>query len=489
MSPAPQLLQMGSGPSPEGSVEAEFMGQLQDFMGSAEQDVTTGDESRKPPEQVKKQELPPQSVIVAIFAAMLPTPQPAGFGLPSAGDQAGPAPNTPDATQAPSVKVDAAADLEIVAPTPSTKSVASGPDTQLAFALRLVDRMVEPAIRQPLQALVQRPDAAAQITPATPRPIAPAVEAGATAQPNPAPIAAPATAAQITLATPRPIAPAVEATVASQPIRSGAAMPQTAATSAPPVEVAPQTPDSGSSMSDRGAQKQQVPRKAEPRPERPAAGQQTLPAVERAIENAPGLLRRVAPAAQVSAPKEIPVQTAGPAPTDASPLAMRPPAPSSSVAAAVSTEHVSAAPPAVPLKTAPEVTEISLSVPLGQADSGAEERVAIRMVQRGAEIHVSVRAPDHEVAQSLRQDLSRLASSLDEAGFRAEAWRPGVASVAAPSSAQAQRDLSQDTPHRGATGPDPRSGGQHGQGSGEQKRRQQDERPRWVAELEQHRNR
>jgi hypothetical protein len=102
---------------------------------------------------------------------------------------------------------------------------------------------------------------------------------------------------------------------------------------------------------------------------------------------------------------------------------------------------------------------------------------------------VSVRTPDRDVAQAMRQDLNRLASSLEDAGFRSESWRPSVHEVAGPAQTQAQRQFSQDAPDRGAGGHDRQSNGDGGRGPGEQKRRQQDDRPKWVAELERQRNR
>jgi hypothetical protein len=110
------------------------------------------------------------------------------------------------------------------------------------------------------------------------------------------------------------------------------------------------------------------------------------------------------------------------------------------------------------------------------------------MVQKGAEIHVSVRTPDNQLTQALRQDLGRLATGLDAAGFRTETWRPVITGVAAASHSSASPESSQDGPNRDHPGPDARSGGHSGQNPGEQKRRQQDERPRWVAELEQYKN-
>jgi hypothetical protein len=109
------------------------------------------------------------------------------------------------------------------------------------------------------------------------------------------------------------------------------------------------------------------------------------------------------------------------------------------------------------------------------------------MMQRGTEIHVSVRTPDNQLAQSMRQDLGKLATELDHAGFRTETWRP----VAAP--AQSQSSSNQESPrgapNRDAPGWDAPAGGQNGRGARDQKRQQQNQQPpRWVADLEQYRN-
>ena len=127
-------------------------------------------------------------------------------------------------------------------------------------------------------------------------------------------------------------------------------------------------------------------------------------------------------------------------------------------------------------------------LPVSRADGPGEERVTIRMVQRGADIQVSVRTPDTQLSQALRQDLGKLASGLDQAGFRTETWRPVVTGVAAPSSTAANQDFSQNAARRDASNPDSRSGGNEGRGAGDQRRRQQDDRPRWVAELEEQKN-
>jgi hypothetical protein len=106
------------------------------------------------------------------------------------------------------------------------------------------------------------------------------------------------------------------------------------------------------------------------------------------------------------------------------------------------------------------------------------------MLQKGSEIHVSVRTPDTQLAQSLRQDLGKLTTGLDQGGFRTETWRP-----AAAAQSNTNHQPSQDSPNRDGAASNARSGGNSNQGSGEQKRKQQDDRPRWVAELEQQKNR
>ena len=110
------------------------------------------------------------------------------------------------------------------------------------------------------------------------------------------------------------------------------------------------------------------------------------------------------------------------------------------------------------------------------------------MVQRGGEIHVAVRTPDQQAAQSMRQDLSRLAASLDDAGFHADTWRPAAATSPARLPHTVSADSSQDTRQGDTAGSDAQSDKQDGRSPGEQKRRQQDERPRWVAELEEQGN-
>jgi hypothetical protein len=59
--------------------------------------------------------------------------------------------------------------------------------------------------------------------------------------------------------------------------------------------------------------------------------------------------------------------------------------------------------------------------------NGGDQRVEVRLVERGGEVHVAVRAPDAHLAEALREDLPGLSSRLAESGFRTETWRPGAA--------------------------------------------------------------
>jgi hypothetical protein len=53
------------------------------------------------------------------------------------------------------------------------------------------------------------------------------------------------------------------------------------------------------------------------------------------------------------------------------------------------------------------------------------QRVELRMVERGGEVHVAVRTPDSRLAGSLREDLPVLSARLEQTGLRAAAWHTG----------------------------------------------------------------
>ena len=406
------------------TAESDFSQQLQNLMGSlaAESDGkgksgATEEQSGEPEAGKKKEELLPQSVILAIFAAMVPAPLPGSLGLPSAGDEAG-ATLTPVAT-APAVILDMEPIIEINVPAPPATDAAINPNVELAFAIRLADLA---GSREPQ----------------------PVVQVTNRAQPQ-------ASSVEPIRIIPETQGPAAQAAPAV------AAMPQQDASAA----------DSSQSNSNSSEQK--------PKPE------------QERIERVSAQTAGPEPARHATSI----TATGNPAPSPAPIVVASSTAPhsSNSDTAVANPVHQADATPALRPTSTSEVTELSMTVPVSRADSAGEERVAIHMVQRGTEVHVSVRTTDPGVAQSLRQDLTKLASSLNDAGFRGETWRPAAATVAGPSSTNTQHDTAQETPNRNTAGEDGRSGGNNGRQPGEQRRRQQDERPRWVAELEQQRNR
>jgi hypothetical protein len=81
-----------------------------------------------------------------------------------------------------------------------------------------------------------------------------------------------------------------------------------------------------------------------------------------------------------------------------------------------------AAVPASDVKTSAPAREIQLQVNQGT------QRVDVRVMDRGGEVHVAVRTPDAQLAGALRGDLPTLSAKLEQAGFRAETWHPAGAS-------------------------------------------------------------
>jgi hypothetical protein len=88
-----------------------------------------------------------------------------------------------------------------------------------------------------------------------------------------------------------------------------------------------------------------------------------------------------------------------------------------------------------------------------------EQRVDVRLTERGGEVHVAVRTPDTELAGSLRDDLPRLSARLEQTGFRAETWHPALSEV--------QPGIERRQPTAGSSFSDPqRRDGQNQTGQG-----------------------
>jgi hypothetical protein len=133
------------------------------------------------------------------------------------------------------------------------------------------------------------------------------------------------------------------------------------------------------------------------------------------------------------------------------------------------------APEATPVKSTEPLKELSL-----QMGSPNQERVEVRMVERGGELHVAVRTGSADLAHGLREGISDLVSRLQETGFRTDTWRPvhGAASVSAASGPQ--QSATEFRNHSDSQS----NPGWSQQQTRDQREHQQSNRPSWVEELE-----
>ena len=138
--------------------------------------------------------------------------------------------------------------------------------------------------------------------------------------------------------------------------------------------------------------------------------------------------------------------------------------------------------PRTEVPTPPAEAQTKPSAPLKdislQVTQPGRERVDVRVVQQGGEVHVSVHSADTGLTSGLRQGLSDLQSRLEENGYRSEMWRPGAsASPLAPAPA-AQSSPNQS---RGGDGQPQQGGSQQESG---RRNQNQSNQPRWVEEME-----
>ena len=145
------------------------------------------------------------------------------------------------------------------------------------------------------------------------------------------------------------------------------------------------------------------------------------------------------------------------------------PAPPNAAKALETTPPTAPAAPAHPLNPVKD-----LSIQVGQA---SQERVDVRLVDRGGELQVAVRAANPVTADGLRQGLSQLADRLEQSGFHTESWHPG-ANVSGVQAAAESRQKSAEFQNNGS----PHSGGSQQQRR--QGNQQQPSRPQWVMEME-----
>lgn len=169
-----------------------------------------------------------------------------------------------------------------------------------------------------------------------------------------------------------------------------------------------------------------------------------------------------APASQVS-------QSVYPDAAASGPAAPAPAAPSRAPQSVATTASASLTPPPAAPKTG-AASQISISVPAGD-----QQNVQVRLMDRAGEVHVTVRAPNEELAGSLRSDLSSLTGKLNQNGFSTEAFTPSSGSDSSrdqrSADPQQQSGAERQTPGRN---PQQQSSQQNNRGN----------RPAWLDEFE-----
>lgn len=125
----------------------------------------------------------------------------------------------------------------------------------------------------------------------------------------------------------------------------------------------------------------------------------------------------------------------------------------------------------------PQASNADITVRIADAGRGAD----LRFVERGGEVHVSVRTSDAEMAQTLRGGLNDLASRLEHGGISAEMWRPAAASTenGSQNGSGSQHDSADDRSGGGRGSQQDHSGANDSDG-----RNQNSPRPKWVEALE-----
>jgi hypothetical protein len=86
---------------------------------------------------------------------------------------------------------------------------------------------------------------------------------------------------------------------------------------------------------------------------------------------------------------------------------------------------------------------------------------------------VSVHTGDTEIAQSLRGGLNDLVSRLEDGGIRTQVWQPS-----------ADASNSHNDSQQSFADPDGSNGNQYSSGSSSEQESKQQNKPRWVEELE-----
>jgi len=80
-------------------------------------------------------------------------------------------------------------------------------------------------------------------------------------------------------------------------------------------------------------------------------------------------------------------------------------------------------------ETPPEAAKAPLVRDLKLEVTGGEQRVEIRVSERGGDVKMTVRTPDSQLAGTLRENLPALSARLADSGFRSDAWHPAASAT------------------------------------------------------------
>jgi len=108
-----------------------------------------------------------------------------------------------------------------------------------------------------------------------------------------------------------------------------------------------------------------------------------------------------------------------------------------------------------------------------QLTGSENQRVDVRVMDRGGELRVSVRADDPALVRSLRDNMDDLSTRLDQAHFRSEVWAPRAEAISRSNSADTNgRTLSNGNEFSGQDGQGKRQNGR------------QNQQPAWMDDFE-----
>jgi hypothetical protein len=108
-----------------------------------------------------------------------------------------------------------------------------------------------------------------------------------------------------------------------------------------------------------------------------------------------------------------------------------------------------------------------------QVAGSDDQRVDVRVMDRGGELRVSVRADDPSLVRSLQDNVADLSTRLDQAHFQSEVWTPRAQAISQTDSASTGGRTSSN------------GGETFGRdGHGQQQNGRQQQQPSWVDDFE-----